>query len=88
MYMLIIQYCCTGGCIKHETNGTLQACSILRPYYTVNSAANRCTSATVAMFLWLCCKWCSYTQGVIRYGLGKHQKVHFKGCTGVLTGCI
>ena len=40
------------------------------------------------MFLWLCCKQCSYTQGVIFYGLGRHQKVHFKGCTGVLTGCI
>ena len=87
--MLIIQYCCTGGCIKHETNGTLQVCSILRLYYTVNSATDARTSATVAaMFLWLCCKQCSYTQGVIRYGLGRHQRVHFKGCTGVLTGCI
>ena len=28
----------TGGCIKHETNGTLQACSILRLHYNINSA--------------------------------------------------
>ena len=27
----------TGGCIKHETNGTLQACSILRLHYNINS---------------------------------------------------
>ena len=40
MHMLIIQYYCTGGCIKHETNGTLQACRILRLYYTVNSGTD------------------------------------------------
>ena len=40
MYMFITQYYYTGGCIKHETNGTLQTCSILRLYYTVNSGTD------------------------------------------------
>ena len=38
MYGVHAQYHCTGGCIKHKTNGTLPACSILGLHYVVNSA--------------------------------------------------
>ena len=38
MYILIIWYCYTGGCIRHKTNGTLQACSISIRYCVANSA--------------------------------------------------
>ena len=38
MYRVHAQYYYTGGCIKHKTNGTLQACSILRLHCVVNSA--------------------------------------------------
>ena len=46
MYMLIIQYCYTGGSIKHETNGTLQYKPIVFSDCIINSA----TGALVQLF--------------------------------------
>ena len=39
----------TGGCIKHKTNGLLQACNILRLHCVLNSA----TGALPGRCMWL-----------------------------------